>query len=99
MSTRRKFMSATAAGGIGASCDLFGLGLPSLSAAEAKLDPNVVRFDDSIEGLVQTIERTNRSALIEDIANRVQKGLSYRKLLAALFLACPQCSASSFGWL
>ena len=58
-----------------------------MSAAEANLDTNAVRFNDNIEPLVRLIEDTPREKLIEEVASRVQDGLSYRKLLGALLLA------------
>src|SRR5688572_704355 len=61
--------------------------LAPISADEAKLDPKVVRLDSGIEPLVQLIENTPRESLIEEVGNRVKKGLSYQEVLAALFLA------------
>lgn len=61
--------------------------LPSVSAAEAVLDAKNVAFQPEIEPLVRTIEETPRPRLLEEIGRRVQQGLSYRELLAALFLA------------
>ncbi len=87
MPTRRAFITSTVAGGVTAGCDLTGLNLRPLSAAEATIDANSVRFDDSIEPLVRLIEETGRDSLIEEVARRVQAGLSYRRLLAALLLA------------
>lgn len=86
MATRRTFLkTATSSGVLG--CGLAGLGLRPVSAAEAALDPNVVRFNDNVEPLVRLIEDTPRESLIEEIAQRVRDGLSYRNLLAALLLA------------
>src|SRR5262249_488664 len=56
-------------------------------AAEAKLAPNTVRLEPEIEPLVRLIEKTPRDRLLEEVGNRIQKGLSYRELLAALLLA------------
>jgi len=73
---------------------LFGLGnlgflsqLTPVSAAETKLDPDVVRLQPEIEPLVRLIESTPRARLLAEVADRIHKGLSYRELLAALFLA------------
>ena len=85
MTTRRTFLSTATASGIG--CGLAGLGLRPVSAAETKLDANAVRFNDNIEPLVRVIEDTPREKLIEEIAQRVRDGLSYRNLLAAVLLA------------
>ncbi|HEX3658701.1 MAG TPA: hypothetical protein VHV55_23110 [Pirellulales bacterium] len=84
---RRRFMAATA-GGLAALNELKFLGaLPAVSAAEARLEPDRVRFSDDIEPLVRVIEDTPREKLLEEIAARIHRGLSYRELLAALLLA------------
>src|SRR5438067_393871 len=86
---RRSFLKLTA----GATC-LGGLGglsfllrLPSVSADEAKLDPKIVRFHPEIEPLVRLLEDTPRERVLEEVASRIQHGLTYRELLAALLLA------------
>src|SRR5689334_15620832 len=86
---RRRFLSASAAGGA-----LVGLGelgflsrLGPVSAGEAKLDPKVVRLQPEIEPLVRLLEETPRNRLLEEVAARIRKGLSYREVLAALLLA------------
>src|SRR5262245_22844519 len=86
---RRRFLRTTAAGGA-----LAGLGdlgflsrLKPVSAAESRLDPKVVRLQPEIEPLVRLLEETPREQLLEQVADRIHKGLSYRELLAALLLA------------
>jgi hypothetical protein len=88
-SNRRQFFKVSAAT---AAC--LGLGdlqflsrLPRLSAAEAVIPPNVVRFSPEIEPLVQMIEDTPRERLLEEVASRIHRGLSYRQVLTALMLA------------
>jgi hypothetical protein len=88
-SNRRRFLQASAAGGA-----LLGLGdvtflsrLRPVSAEEASLDPKVVRLQPEIEPLVRLLEETSRDRLLETVAARIQKGLSYREVLAALLLA------------
>src|SRR5262249_24090810 len=80
---RRTFMSATALG-------LGGLAfldtLPAVTAAEAKLDPKLVRLDPDIEPLVQLLEETPRDRVLEEVGSRVKKGTPYRDVLAALLL-------------
>lgn len=61
--------------------------LRPVSAEEAQVDPKIVQFDPSIEPLVRVIEDTPRERLMEEVAHRVQAGLSYQQLLAALLLA------------
>ena len=88
--TRRRFLETSAAAG----SVLFGLGdfsflsrLPRVSAADAQLDPNLVRFDPAIEPIVRLLEETPRDRLLEEVAFRIQHGLTYREVLAALLLA------------
>ena len=87
MPNRRSFLKSSATATTLFGGTLGGLGLRSVSLAEAALPDNSVRFSDDIETLVREIEDTPREALIERIAARVQGGLNYQKLLAALFLA------------
>jgi hypothetical protein len=61
--------------------------LPAVSAQEAQVQPQLVRFEDGIEPLVRLIEETPAERLLEEVAGRIKKGLSYRQLLAGLFLA------------
>lgn len=61
--------------------------LPAVAAQEARLQPQLVRFEESIEPLVRLIEETPADRLLEEVAGRIKKGMSYRQLLAALFLA------------
>ena len=86
---RRRFLQTSAAGGA-----LVGLGdlgflsrLGPVSADEAKLDPKVVRLQPEIEPLVRLLEETPRERLLEEVAGRIHKGLSYQEVLAALLLA------------
>lgn len=80
---RRSFLQSSAA--LGAMTFL--ADLPAVSAADAKPDPNLVRLDPEIEPLVRLIEDTPREKLLEEVAARVKKGLSYREVLAGLLLA------------
>jgi hypothetical protein len=88
-STRRQFLQAAAAGGAFAGWgDLGFLGrLPSVAAAEAKLDSKMVQFQPEIEPLVRLIEDTPRDKLLEQVAARIHAGASYAEVLAALLLA------------
>jgi len=87
--SRREMLRAGATAGAA-----FGLGdlgflsrLGPVSAAEAKLESNVVRLRPEIEPLVRLLETTPRDQLLEEVAHRIQRGLSYQELLAALLLA------------
>ena len=87
-STRRTFLQASSAGVAALSGGLgFLARLPRVSAQEAALSPGLVKFDDSIETLVRLIEESPRQRLLEEIADRIQRGRSYREVLAALLLA------------
>jgi hypothetical protein len=86
---RRRFLQASAAGGA-----LVGLGdlgflskLRPVSADEARLDPKVVRLQPEIEPIVRLLEDTPREKLLEEVAGRIKRGLTYQEVLAALLLA------------
>lgn len=87
--TRRQFLHTTAAGGLALGLgDLAFLGkVPPASAAEAKLDPKVVRLQADIEPLVRFLEQTPQAKLIEEAATKVRRGTTYQEMLAALLLA------------
>ncbi|PYI89854.1 MAG: hypothetical protein DME26_00070, partial [Verrucomicrobia bacterium] len=89
LATRRTFLKTAATTGA-----VLGLGdlsflarLQPVSAAEAKLDPQIVRLSPEIEPLVRLLEETPRERLLEEVGARVRHGLTYRELLAALLLA------------
>src|ERR1044071_9086733 len=87
--SRRWFLkTAVTAGATVGLGDLSFLGrLPRISAAEADLDTKFVGFHADIEPLVRFLEDTPRDKLLEEIASRIHRGLTYRELLAALMLA------------
>jgi len=86
---RRDFLgrSATAGALLGAG-ELPFLGkLGNVSAAEAKLPKDAVQMRPEIEPVVRLLENTSRSRVLEEVADRIKQGLSYRDTLAALLLA------------
>jgi hypothetical protein len=87
--SRRDFLKSAAT--TGASMGIGDLSflsrLPGVSRAEARLDDKSVRFHPEIEPLVRLLEETPRERLLEEVAARIKRGLSYRELLAALLLA------------
>src|SRR5881392_1629936 len=89
MIPRRSFLKTS--GSLGALAALgeltFLSRLPSVSAQEAAVDPASVRFHPEIEPLVRLIEDTPRERVLEEVAQRIRKGTSYREVLAALLLA------------
>src|SRR5207248_4826076 len=56
-------------------------------AEAAQLDPGFVRCHPEIEPLVRFLEDTPRERLLEQVADRLHRGLTYRELVAALLLA------------
>ena len=88
---RREFLRAASALGVGAG---FGIGLgpaarafAPASPAEMKIEPEHVRFRPEIEPVVEWIEQTPRDKVFEKALEELKRGLSYRDLLAGLFLA------------
>jgi hypothetical protein len=61
--------------------------LRPVSAQEATPHPGGVRLDHGVEPLVRLLEDTPRERVLEEVATRLRRGLSYRELLAALLLA------------
>jgi len=86
-SSRRRFLQTTAGAFAATSPLAFLRGVPSVSAAEAALDPNTVRYGPEIEPLVRLLEDTPREQLLEQVAARIHQGTSYREVLIALLLA------------
>jgi hypothetical protein len=85
---RRRFLKQAVYGGASLALADFGLrGLPAVRADEAKLDTKHVQFDPEIEPLVRLLEDTPRDRLLEEVAQRIRRGTSYREVLAALLLA------------
>jgi hypothetical protein len=58
-----------------------------LARGEAEVTPDVVRFRPEIEPLVSLIENTPREKCAEMAVDQMRRGVSYRRMLAALFLA------------
>jgi len=58
-----------------------------LSRAEAQVTPELFQFRPEIEPLVRLIERTPREKCAEMAVEQLRSGVSYRQMLAALFLA------------
>ncbi len=86
--TRRDFLSAATAGGfLGLGGTAFLSQLTPVSAEETKLDSSAVQFRPEIEQTVRLLEETPRDKLLEKVADRIRRGLTYREVLAALLLA------------
>ena len=87
--SRRRFLQTAAAGGA-----VLGLGdlgllgrLPPLGAAEVQAGMKRMGMRPEIDPLVKLLEETPREELLERVAARIHKGLSYQEILAALLLA------------
>lgn len=88
MSRRVALKSGAAAGlALGLGDLSFVARLRPLAASELKLRPQSVRLRPETEPLVRFIEETPRDELLEQVADRIRRGLSYQELLAALLLA------------
>jgi hypothetical protein len=61
--------------------------LRPVSAVEAKLPSKLVALHPEIEPLVKLLEDSPRDKVLEEVAARIKKGLSYQHILAALLLA------------
>lgn len=85
---RRRFLGLAAAGTVASLGDLgFLARLPRVSAADAALDRHMVRLHSSIEPLVRLLEETPQERVLEEVAARIRRGLTYREVVAALLLA------------
>src|SRR6476620_2589830 len=58
-----------------------------LKRSAAEVTPDIVKFRPEIEPLVTLIENTPRDKCAEMAVEQLRRGVSYRRLLAALFLA------------
>jgi hypothetical protein len=83
--TRRRFLQSAAAGG----AMLGSTGLSSTGRAQdaESVPAGIVPLSPDIEPLVKLLEETPRSELVEVVAERIQGGLNYPHVLAALLLA------------
>jgi len=86
---RRRFLQSASALGLGAGLGSWsGLGaITPTRAADLKVGPDAVRFRPEIEPVVRWIEETPRDKALEVAIAHLKDGLSYRDLLAGLFLA------------
>src|SRR5689334_7149032 len=85
---RRQFLESALGSGIAFGGGLAFLSrLPAVSAADATLHASDLSPENGVASTVKLLEQTPREKLIEEVADRVKKGLTYRELLAALMLA------------
>ncbi len=86
---RRRFLQAASALGLGAELGPMTAlrSMSPLAAAEATVSPEIVKFRPEIEPAVRLLEETPREKALEVVIERLKNGLSYRELMAGLFLA------------
>jgi hypothetical protein len=86
---RRRFLQMASAIGLGAELGPFSelLSITPARAEDARLQPEMVKFRPEIEPVVRLIEDTPRDQALEVVIAQLKKGLSYKNLLAGLFLA------------
>ena len=86
---RRRFLQMASALGLGSelahgpACERS----RPLRAEETQVKPEMVKFRPEIEPVVRLIEETPRERALEVAIAQLKKGLSYKNLLAGLFLA------------
>lgn len=87
--TRRKFLQSTATLGAAlGSGDLTAFAeLGPATSAETRVTPDIVRYSPDIEPTVRLMEDTPIEKCPEMLAEQLRRGVSYRQLLAGLFLA------------
>lgn len=86
---RRRFLQSAAALGLGTGLGSWSAVAPitPARAADLKVGPDAVQFRPEIEPVVRWIEETPRERALETAVSHLKSGLSYRDLLAGLFLA------------
>lgn len=84
---RREFLRAASWLGVGAGLGPAARALSPETPREMTIEPEHVRFRPEIEPVVDWIERTPRDKIFEKALEELKRGLSYRDLLAGLFLA------------
>jgi len=87
--SRRGFLKASIGASLVADFD-FLLPVAQAAGADVDLDPDLIRFGPDIDPLVRLIQRTPRDECIGVFVHQLRTGLSYRRFLAALFLAAAE---------
>jgi hypothetical protein len=87
--SRRGFLAGgTSAGLLSGLGDLsFLSNLDPVSAAESTSNPAAVKFLPKIEPLVRLLEDTPRGRVLEEVADRLRNGATYRQVVTAVQLA------------
>jgi hypothetical protein len=86
---RRRFLKS--AGSVGATAGVAGWSglwrFCPISAAEAHVTPDLIRFNSATEPIIQLILATPRESCIEVFIDQFAAGMPYRHFLAALYLS------------
>lgn len=88
-SSRRTFLRISAGAAFFGSASGLGAlgGMGRVLAADAWLEPDLVRLNPEIEPTVRTIETTPRGKIVEAAAGLLKSGVDYKRFMTALFLA------------
>jgi hypothetical protein len=84
---RRQFLEASAVFGLGASLGAEARAITPESAEAMAVKPEAVKLRPEIEPVVRWIEETPRDRVLNVAIEKLKEGLSYRELMAGLFLA------------
>ena len=86
---RRRFLQIASALGLGSELGPWSSlqTITPLLADDARVKPDMVKFRPEIEPVVRLLEETPRERALEVAIAELKKGLSYKNLLAGLFLA------------
>ena len=60
---------------------------PLLARGQARITPDLVALHPDIEPLVRLLEKTSRQECAKMLVDQLRRGVSYRQILAAVFLA------------
>ena len=84
---RRQFLQASAVLGMGAGLGAESRAITPMTTEAMAVKPDAVRLRPEIEPVVRWIEETPRDAILNVAIEKLRDGLSYRELMAGLFLA------------
>lgn len=84
---RRSFLKSLGGGLAGSVAGWSSLTPVARALEDIRVTPEKVRLQPEMEGVVRWIEQTPRARIFDVAVRELQKGLSYRQLLAGLFLA------------
>lgn len=85
--SRRRFLEASAVAGLGVGLGAEARALAPKSAGAMAVKPEAVKLRPEIEPVVRWIEETPRDRILNLAVEKLKAGLSYRELMAGLFLA------------